>query len=212
MTDAPDSRINVVAADNLPFSSLLAGSNGDWGGFSLLLSPAGPLELLALSERLAPSVLLVSDRQLAHFDHAALAASLRFGRRIRAIVVLTDDATVSPEQFLRLGCMGVIPGDSSPELILKAVQVVSRGEIWASRKLLARLIHGLLDEKSPQRLTPREVEVLSLISEGLSLREIASRLFISRETVKWYKRNLNAKLGPGGTSSQPRPEWFFGQD
>ncbi len=213
MTEAPDHRINVVVADNLPFRGVLGGLvDGERERFSVSPGAGGPLELLGLSERLAPSVLLIPDWQFAQIDQAALAGSLRFGRRIRAIVVLTADPTLSAEQCLRLGGMGVISQDSSPELILKAVQAVADGEIWAPRKLLARLIHELLDSKSPQRLTPREVEVMSLVSEGLSLREIASRLYISRETVKWYKRNLNAKLGAGSTSTQARPEWLFGQD
>lgn len=212
MTQTPEYVINVVAAENLPLCTALEGNDGGPVRYEFTFCSGGPLEMLALSERLAPSVLLIPDWQLAQIDQSAMAASLRFGRRVRAIVLLSGDDTISPEQYLRLGCMGLVKGDSSSKVILRAVQAVAEGELWAPRKLLARLLQDLLEANSPQRLTPREVEVMSLVSEGLSVREIASRLVISRETVKWYKRNLSAKLGPGRTSSLPHQDWSFSSD
>jgi DNA-binding CsgD family transcriptional regulator len=50
-------------------------------------------------------------------------------------------------------------------------------------------------ELEPTQLNPREIEILSLIAEGLSNREIAQKLYLSQETVKWYNKQLFAKLG-----------------
>jgi DNA-binding CsgD family transcriptional regulator len=56
-------------------------------------------------------------------------------------------------------------------------------------------VRGLLSSQSRHNLTPREGQILDLISRGRSNRDIAEELFISRETVRWHIRTLYAKIG-----------------
>jgi DNA-binding NarL/FixJ family response regulator len=90
---------------------------------------------------------------------------------------------------------------AGPEIVRKAIEVVTSGSIWAPRQLLSRLIDRLLHVSpamratpSPQ-LTPREEQVLKLIMMAQSTREIARKLGIEQRTVKSYIARLMRKTG-----------------
>lgn len=90
---------------------------------------------------------------------------------------------------------------AGPDLVRKAIDVVTSGSIWAPRPLLSRLIDRLLHVPSavlstpnPQ-LTPREEQVLKLIMKAQSTREIARQLGIEQRTVKSYIARLMRKTG-----------------
>ena len=90
---------------------------------------------------------------------------------------------------------------ASPEVVRKAIEIVTSGSIWAPRHLLSRLIDRLL--KVPKvtsplesaSLTPREKQVLELILGAHSTREIACQLGIEQRTVKAYVARLMRKTG-----------------
>ncbi len=90
---------------------------------------------------------------------------------------------------------------AGPEMVRKAIEVVTSGSIWAPRQLLSRLIDRLLKVPTaasaaphPQ-LTPREQQVLKLILKAHSTREIARQLGIEQRTVKAYIGRLMRKTG-----------------
>jgi two-component system response regulator DevR len=105
---------------------------------------------------------------------------------------------------IRSGARGYLSKDLSPVALLRAVRGTARGEMPISRRhasiLIARLVDaigrhqptaaGILPE-----LTPRENEVLALLAEGMTDREISLALVISRRTVESHVRNLLEKLG-----------------
>jgi NarL family two-component system response regulator LiaR len=72
---------------------------------------------------------------------------------------------------------------------------VGDGQLWFPREIISRVLKGLLIEEDLNRLTSREIEIVRLVGSGLNNQEIADKLFISRETVRWHVRALHAKLG-----------------
>jgi DNA-binding NarL/FixJ family response regulator len=88
---------------------------------------------------------------------------------------------------LRLGARGFIHSKMGPEQIVRAVTLVTKGELVAPRKLLEYLIaHD--DPADLDSLSVRQKEVLGLVVEGLSNVEIAKRLYLSESTVKQHLR------------------------
>jgi DNA-binding NarL/FixJ family response regulator len=104
---------------------------------------------------------------------------------------------------LQWGVKGLIYASSSPEMIVKAIECVARGEIWAPRKELEKCIHEASNLSSHQDLrsvargivSEREVSVLALIAAGHSNRSIAEKLYLSEHTVKKHIGNIFRKLG-----------------
>ncbi len=131
------------------------------------------------------------------------------GRSAARVVVLTtyaDHESIFPA--LRAGAVGYLTKDASAEEIEAAIRAVHRGQTWLDPVVQARLVSALADgDPEPPaptlpglpglagHLTPREVEVLTLIGAGLSNREIGERLVLGPATVKTHVNRIFAKTG-----------------
>ena len=118
-----------------------------------------------------------------------------------ALIILTDDV----EKFLaadtlRSGVRAILPREAKPEEIYAAIQASVAGLVVIHPDALDSVLstdaarQSELDS-SDQILTPREIEVLRMIADGLGNKEIASKLGISDHTVKFHISSTFAKLG-----------------
>lgn len=112
---------------------------------------------------------------------------------------LGDDVQLD---LLEAGVRGFLPAGTEPETLLEALDVVLRDHYWISRSLTARVLSRLLPPKETlppmtleNPLSPREIEILRALTEGLSNQEIGDRLFISESTVKIHVHRIFRKLG-----------------
>jgi NarL family two-component system response regulator LiaR len=125
-------------------------------------------------------------------------------RRIRArspstkVIALTS---FSEEARLfaavKAGAAGYLLKDTDPAEIVRGIRMVSVGEALISPAAAAKLMQEFADTSADQTgepLTAREIEVLRLIAQGLSNREIATELVLSEKTVKTHVSNILAKL------------------
>jgi len=104
-------------------------------------------------------------------------------------LLLLKDKDQAP-QALKRGYRGYLYPDQGLEVVVKALEAVARGEVWAERRLVAEVL-----ENPTPRLTPREKEVAALAALGLSNEEIAKELGISVKTVKAHLSLAFQKLG-----------------
>jgi DNA-binding NarL/FixJ family response regulator len=117
----------------------------------------------------------------------------------RVIVLTTFDLDEYVYASLSAGASGFLLKDVRAEQLFDAVRVVAAGEALLAPAVTRRLI-GEFARRQPRpqtldELTPREVDVLREIAEGLSNAEIASRLVVSEETVKTHVSRVLMKLG-----------------
>ena len=105
-------------------------------------------------------------------------------------------------QVLDLGASGIVLKESSPSALVDCVRQVHEGKRWIDPEMLGRGLERVLHRNGStppeSTLTPREREIVKLVSEGLRNREIASRLSISEGTVKIHLHNVYDKLGVDG--------------
>jgi DNA-binding NarL/FixJ family response regulator len=95
---------------------------------------------------------------------------------------------------LRAGARGFVLKSSPPPQLIEALQTVAAGGTDVDPALAGMLAHtGELSRLSS--LSPRELEILELLADGLNGQMIADRLFLSPETVRTHVRNATAKLG-----------------
>jgi DNA-binding NarL/FixJ family response regulator len=163
-------------------------------GFTILTCLHNPHDILAQCKKLRPAVLLLDQGALLSLDPAEFVNLVGPRRSVRVLVKLEEEAPETIERLLRLGCAGFLGPQLKPAMLRRAVVAVTRGELWVSRRLISRMLQDLLFV-SPRRLTERETEILDLIGQGCTNQEIAVRLCISRETVRWHQKALYAKLG-----------------
>jgi LuxR family transcriptional regulator of csgAB operon len=151
--------------------------------------------LLAYCRKLTPSILLADQAVLDQMEPAELSRQIDYGRTVKVVVRLCGPESVEViERLLMVGCVGFLSDHSSTATVRKAILAVAAGELWVSRRILSGLLQSLL-HASRSNLTPREEEILHLIGLGCRNQEIATRLFISPETVRWHIRSLYSKIG-----------------
>lgn len=146
-------------------------------------------------QRVMPCVLLIEQAFIERIDPVGFANRINFGRSIQVLVKLDRNNPEMAERFLRMGCAGVLVPDVPARTLARAVRTVASGELWAGRKIVSRMLKELLAGNNPGKLTHREIEILGLIARGYRNKEIAERLFLSFETVRWHIRSLYSKIG-----------------
>jgi DNA-binding NarL/FixJ family response regulator len=109
-------------------------------------------------------------------------------------------------EAIRLGVAGVVLKEMASASVVQCVRKVHAGEPWLEKHATARALEKLMRRDSGARegsilLTPRELEIVRLLSRGLRNKEIAARLSISAHTVKVHLSNIYAKLGVEGRLS-----------
>ncbi len=117
------------------------------------------------------------------------------------IVLLAGDATRSIAGLLRNGVRAVLPQDATPAQIIAAIYAVAAGLAVVPAEEAATAIPQAMpetrSEPPPEPLTPREMQVLEMLAEGIGNKEIAARLGISDHTAKFHVNSILAKLNAG---------------
>jgi DNA-binding NarL/FixJ family response regulator len=109
-------------------------------------------------------------------------------------VVLSDEPLTA--RLFRWGIHAILPRDAPAEQIAAALHAASAGLI-AVPAHASRLLTSTAAEFEVESLTPREMEALEMLAEGLSNKEIAARLHISSHTAKFHVNSILGKLGAG---------------
>jgi DNA-binding NarL/FixJ family response regulator len=157
-----------------------------------------------LAGRLHPDV-VVMDVRMPVLDGIAatrLLAGAGVEQPVKVLVVTTFNLDEYVYQALRAGASGFLLKDAPPAQLLHGIRTVASGAALldpeVTRQLVGRYAARIrpVDGAAPERpLTPRELEVLRLIADGLSNAEIAATLRISQETVKTFVSRILTKLG-----------------
>jgi len=119
------------------------------------------------------------------------------------VVALIDEPSVDwTAHALRSGVKAILPRDSGMEEILAAIQAAHAGLVLLDAGVMQNLVSRIPAASAQPAsalddLTPREIEVLRMLAEGLGNREMAARLGISDHTVKFHISSILDKLGAG---------------
>jgi two-component system, NarL family, nitrate/nitrite response regulator NarL len=116
-----------------------------------------------------------------------------------AVVVLAADEELAA-QALAAGARGALPRDAGASRLVAALRAAARGLVTLDESFASALLRPqpTIPEPLVEPLTPREIEVLQLLAEGLSNKEIGSRLGISESTAKFHVNAILGKLGAQG--------------
>ena len=130
----------------------------------------------------------------------AMAAEKLACRTVLLTAAANDDDVV---EAVRLGVHAIIMKESPPDTLVDCVRRVARGEQWFEQEALARSFGRVLRREAATRdaartLTPREIELVRMVAQGLRNRAIAERLQISEGTVKIHLHNVYEKLAIDG--------------
>ncbi|BCW17914.1 DNA-binding response regulator [Arthrobacter sp. NtRootA9] len=185
----------VLLVDNhLVVRSGLRALLGTQPDLAVVAEAASGEEALDLVREHAPDVVVMDLAMGAGMDGIEAIRRLRQINTRQAILVFTTyDSDADIVRAVDAGAMGYLLKDAAPGEIFAAVRGAVQGRSVMSPPVASRLFQQL---RNPDGiLTPREAELLGLLTEGLSNRELGRRLFISEATVKTHLAHIYAKLG-----------------
>jgi DNA-binding NarL/FixJ family response regulator len=160
----------------------------------------GMADLAPQVEAQRPDVMLL-ELESPDDDTLAMLEALGGGLRTPAVVVLTENPYGTwAAEALRTGVQAILPTQAQASAIVAAIEAAAAGLVVLQREAIESLLPPLsstprpLPDPSLQALTPREIEVLGMLAEGLGNKTIAWRLGISEHTVKFHLGSIFSKL------------------
>lgn len=168
-------------------------------GVEIIDEASDATSALAIAEASHPELVMM-DIGMPHIN--GLEATAKIKALLPDIQVIIVSMYCSEEdvlQALRSGASGYLLKNSSPAEIAIAIDAVMSGGVYLSPQVSKSVVDGYLDRvrinsQSSGTLTPRQREVLNLIAQGLSTKEIARQLGISAKTVETHRTQLMARL------------------
>ena len=168
--------------------------------FEICGEAGGVVEARELAAREAPDVAII-DLALKDGSGIELIKELHAQATRTKLVALTmHDESLFAERALRAGAVGYVNKHEASRTIIKAIRTVLEGKFYLSQRMMDRIVERAVGKgdavtRSPiERLTDREMEVFEMIGQGLSSKQIATRLGLSPKTVDTYRERLKEKF------------------
>ncbi|MFC4592234.1 response regulator [Sphaerisporangium corydalis] len=186
--------IRLLIADDHPIvRDGLRGMFAGDPGFEVLAEAGDGAQAVELARALKPDVILMDLRMPKMDGVAAIKELARLGVTARVLVLTTYDTDKDVLTAIEAGATGYLLKDTQRDDLIRAVRTARRGEAVLSPSVATRLLGQVRAPADP--LSARELEVLDLIAQGTTNREVAARLFVSEATVKSHLLHIYLKLG-----------------
>ena len=155
--------------------------------------------VLRAVRQLKPDVLIL-DLHMPKMDGLAVLREMQKEKLPTRVVILT--AALDEDEVLeaiRLGVQGVVLKEMPARLLVQCVRKVHAGEKWLETHSVRLALERLLKHETATRqiakiLTPREIEIVRMVSDGLRNKLIAERLYVSEGTIKVHLHSIYEKL------------------
>jgi DNA-binding NarL/FixJ family response regulator len=152
-------------------------------------------QALSLARELRPDVVLM-DLVMPGMDGIAATTAIRRELPETEVLALTsvlEDASVMGA--VRAGAIGYLLKDTQAEALCQAIKAAAAGQVQLTPRAAARLMQAVSAPESPEALTERETEVLRLLAQGHSNKQIARQLHNTEQTIKSHVSRILSKLG-----------------
>jgi len=193
--------ITVAVVDDHPlYRSGVLGSFGDDDGFRIVGEGGSADEAVALARAVAPQVMMV-DLSMPGGGIAAVREISRIAPKVACIMLTVSEADDDVIAAMEAGARGYVPKGVGADELLSVVRLVAAGDVYVSPGLAGRLLARLRQREQKMAaeaaldvLTEREEQILRLVADGLSNKEIGRRLDLQEKTIKHYMTGILQKL------------------
>ena len=193
----------VIADDHGLFREMLRLAMRREGSVKIVGEAANGRQTIDVISDLKPDIVLLDSTMPEMGGIEVLPVIREKNLKTKALMLTANKSETVIFNALKGGAKGYLSKNVSISDLIKAIQAVHKGELWVERKLMARFFdkEAVANPKQESRagrpkmvLTPREKEILSILTTGCTNKEIAKALFISEKTVKSHLNSIFRKL------------------
>ncbi len=194
----------LVVDDHTLFRRGIAAVLAHQEGLEIVGEAADGLEAIEKAREIAPDVILMDLNMPRCSGLEAIQALQAEMPQINILVLTVSEMETDLFAAVKFGATGYLLKKAEPEELISAILHIARGEVIVSPLMATKLLAEFKDltagaerkpaEKADADLSPREGEVLQLVAQGSTNKEIADSLFISENTVKTHLKNIMEKL------------------
>ncbi len=199
-TSAPDPAITVLLIDDHAvvregYRRLLERS----GGIIVLGEAGDATAAFDLFVRLAPRIVVMDITLPGSSGIDVMRRMLGHDPQSRVLIFSMHEDAIFAKRALQAGARGYVPKSSAPDELVEAVHAVAAGERYLTPSMAQKLALGDLsaNRQRAEGLTAREVEILRLLADGQSVKEIAQAIGVTAKTVANHQTLIRQKLGAG---------------
>jgi DNA-binding NarL/FixJ family response regulator len=190
----------LLADDHLLFRAGIRALMSSFEGIELVAEASNGREAIDLCSKIHPDVVLMDIIMplLNGLDATARMASI--SPRSRIIILSMNASEEYILQALRCGAVGYLLKNISPSELEHSIRAVAGGDVYLSPTISRQVVAAYLERVGGEptslfeRLTPRQREVLQLVAEGYTTKEIAKALSLSAKTVDMHRRQMMTSL------------------
>ncbi|QBS39533.1 response regulator transcription factor [Nocardia sp. CS682] len=182
----------ILADDHVVMRAGIAALLAAEPSIDIIGEAADGSEAIALVERLKPDVALL-DLRMPILDGVAATREITTRTTTRVLILTTYDTDSDIERAVEAGAIGYLLKDTTRDQLVAAIHAASRGRTVLAPLVAERLV-ARIRRPAPITLSPREIDVLRAVADGLSNPEIGQRLTIAEATVKTHLLRIFAKL------------------
>jgi DNA-binding NarL/FixJ family response regulator len=187
--------IRLLLVDDHPvMRDGLRGVFSDDPDFEVVGEAGDGAEAVRLCEQLDVDVVLMDLRMPQMGGVEAIGRLRRAGHPARVLVLTTYDTDRDVLPAIEAGATGYLLKDAPRDELVRAVRAAYAGHSVLAPSV-AGALRGLVGGRTPESLSPREIEVLKLVAEGATNQVAARRLMVSETTVKTHLMHIYTKLG-----------------
>lgn len=191
-------KIRIVVVDDHPLfrEGVVHALNGS-GEFGVVGEGSSAADAVRMASDLDPDV-IVLDMQLPGGGLDAVEAIVATHSRAGILMLTVVDDNECVAKAFRIGARGYLLKGAGCNELMETVRSVARGDLYVSPQLVGKLLGRMTETQGDHdhtvEFTEREDQVLTLLSRGLSNKEIAYQLELSEKTIKYYLTNVLKKL------------------
>ena len=188
----------LIADDHQLVRAGIAALLGDIPGVEVVGEASGGEQAVALASALRPDVLFLDVAMPGMSGLDALAVINEAQPAVRVVILSMHDSEEHVLRALKLGAVGFMLKDAAPEELAQAIKAVNEGNTWLSAAVSKTVIASYLErsgnDDGPGLLTARQNQVLKMIAEGRSTKDVGFLLNLSVKTIETYRSQIMDKL------------------
>ncbi len=187
--------IRILIADDHPVVRTgLDGMRASQAEFEVVGEATNGRQAVESADRLHPDVVLM-DLRMPELDGVAATSKIRQRHpEIKVLVLTTYDSDADILPAVEAGAIGYLLKDAPREDLFRAIRAAAKGESFLAPAVATRLM-GRMRAPAEETLSAREMQVLEMVAQGASNKEIGRQLHISEATVKTHLIHIFDKLG-----------------